>query len=70
MNTIVPAAVHGEGLVLVDDLEVVEDVGVVQLVVDALVEGQGLSSPPLVSVSVHGRVCKTEDSTHSIKSQG
>ena len=47
---------HGEGFVLVDDLEVVEDVGVVQLVVDALVEGQRLS-PPLVTVPVHGRIC-------------
>ena len=47
---------HGECLVLVDDLEVVEDVRVVKLVVDALVEGQGLS-PPLVTVPVHGRVC-------------
>ena len=47
---------HGERLVLVDDLEVVEYVGVVQLVVDALVEGQRLP-PPLVTVPIHGRVC-------------
>ena len=51
---------HGESLVLVDDLEVVEDVRVVQLVVDALVEGQGLP-PPLVTVPVHGRVCAEKD---------
>ena len=51
---------HGESLVLVDDLEVVEDVRVVQLVVDALVEGERLP-PPLVTVPVHGRVCAEKD---------
>ena len=51
---------HGERLVLVDDLEVVEDVRVVQLVVDALVEGQGLP-PPLVTVPVYGRICTHKD---------
>ena len=51
---------HGERLVLVDDLEVVEDVRVVQLVVDALVEGQRLP-PPLVTVPVYGRVCSEKD---------
>ena len=47
---------HGENLVLVYDLEVVEDVRVAQLVVDALVEGQTLP-PSLVAVPIHGRVC-------------